>query len=49
MDEINAVLASSAAKVLAILDELVHTRATFPDAEEADGVDRAGEPLEADA
>ena len=31
MDEINAVLASSAATVLAVLDELVHTRATFPD------------------
>ena len=34
MDEINAVLASSATKVLAVLDELVHTRATFPDADE---------------
>ena len=31
MDEINAVLASSSAKVLAILDDLVHTRATFRD------------------
>ena len=31
MDEINEVLAASAAKVLAVLDELVHTRATFPD------------------
>jgi 5'-methylthioadenosine phosphorylase len=31
MDEINAVLASSATAVIAILDELVHTRATFPD------------------
>lgn len=31
MDEINAVLAASSAKVLAILDELVHTRATFED------------------
>ena len=29
MDEINAVLAASSAKVLAILDDLVHTRATF--------------------
>lgn len=29
MDEINAVLATSSAKVLAILDDLVHTRATF--------------------
>ena len=35
MDEINAVLASSAATVLAILDELVHTRATFPDPDTA--------------
>ena len=31
MDDINEVLTASAAKVLAILDELVHTRATFPD------------------
>lgn len=35
MDEINAVLASSAADVLAILDELVHTRATLTDDETA--------------
>lgn len=31
MAEIDAVLASSSAKVLAVLDELVHTRATFGD------------------
>ena len=31
MDDINAVLTTSSADVLAILDELVHTRATFPD------------------
>ena len=31
MDEINAVLAASSATVLEILDDLVHTRATFPE------------------
>jgi len=31
MDEIDAVLKTSSAAVLEILDELVHTRATFPD------------------
>ena len=31
MDEIDAVLRTSSAAVLEILDELVHTRATFPD------------------
>ena len=36
MDDIDQVLQDSAAKVLAILDELVHTRATFPDDETAD-------------
>ena len=30
MEEIDAVLTTSAADVLAVLDELVHTRATFP-------------------
>ncbi|WP_377639523.1 S-methyl-5'-thioinosine phosphorylase [Oryzobacter terrae] len=34
MEEIDAVLASSAADVLAVLDELVHTRATLTDADE---------------
>ena len=33
MDDINQVLTSSTPTVLAILDELVHTRATFPDDE----------------
>lgn len=34
MDEINEVLRTSSAAVLEILDELVHTRATFPDEDE---------------
>ena len=34
MEEINEVLRTSA-DVLAVLDELVHTRATFPDPDEA--------------
>jgi hypothetical protein len=38
MAEIDAVLASSAATVLAVLDELVHTRATFP-ADDTDDTD----------
>ena len=32
MDEITEVLSATSADVLAVLDELVHTRATFPDA-----------------
>lgn len=35
MDEINAVLAASSATVLEILDDLVHTRATFPEEPDA--------------
>lgn len=35
MDEIDAVLKTSAAAVLEILDELVHTRATFPEEPDA--------------
>ena len=35
MDEINEVLRTSSAAVLALLDELVHTRATFPDPDES--------------
>ena len=31
MDEITEVLSATSADVLAVLDELVHTRATFPD------------------
>jgi len=34
MDDIEAVLTASAAKVLTILDELVHTRATFPESDD---------------
>jgi 5'-methylthioadenosine phosphorylase len=34
MDDIELVLTASAAKVLTILDELVHTRATFPESED---------------
>ena len=37
MEEIDEVLRTSSAAVLAVLDELVHTRATFPDADEAVG------------
>lgn len=35
MEEINAVLAASSATVLEILDDLVHTRATFPEEPDA--------------
>ena len=35
MDEINAVLAASSATVLEILDDVVHTRATFPEEPDA--------------
>ena len=34
MDEINEVLRTSSSAVLALLDELVHTRATFPTADD---------------
>jgi 5'-methylthioadenosine phosphorylase len=40
MEEIDAVLASGAPKVLALLDELVHTRAVFrsDDTDDTDAV-----------
>jgi purine nucleoside phosphorylase len=36
MEEITEVLAATSADVLAVLDELVHTRATFPTAGDED-------------
>ena len=36
MDEIAEVLRATASDVLAVLDELVHTRATFPDTDDRD-------------
>ena len=41
MDDIEAVLTASAAKVLTILDELVHTRATFPESDDDEAEDPA--------
>ena len=40
MEEIKAVLTARHQKVLAVLDELVHTRATFPDDDETRGMTR---------